>query len=107
LAPEVLPPSRNRFHGACRGVRRHAHVDHTGVALDIKDALGRDAALGVGQNIMHVDGLGFLPPSLAGVFQVADQCFFLGIDADNGLPRRDKVLFLDLNIAKLRVAVGG
>jgi hypothetical protein len=32
---------------------------------------------------MHVDGVSLLTPSLAGVFKVANQFLFLGIDTDD------------------------
>ena len=37
----------------------------------------------------------FLPPGLAGVFEVPQHLFFLGIDTDDGIARRHKVLFRD------------
>jgi hypothetical protein len=55
---------------------------------------------------MPGDGVGLLPPRLPGMFQVAKPGFLLGIDPDERLARRHKVLFRGLTIAKLRVALG-
>jgi hypothetical protein len=43
---------------------------------------------------------------LTGIFEVANELFFLGIDTDDGIAGRDKALFLGRNIAKLRVPIG-
>ena len=135
--PVVVPPAQDRCHRELGRVGRHAHVDGAFVALHIIDAIGGDPAKRIRQKIMHVDGLGFLPPGLAGVFEVPQQLFFLagltldlhicrkntrqamkyrgftaierksclGIDTDDGIARRHKVLFLGRNIPKLRVAI--
>ena len=103
--PVVVPPAQDRCHRELGRVGRHAHVDGAFVALHIIDAIGGDPAKRIRQKIMHVDGLGFLPPGLAGVFEVPQHLFFLGIDTDDGIARRHKVLFLGRNIPKLRVAI--
>lgn len=74
--PVVLPPTRDRFHRELWGVRRQAKIDGAFVALHIKEPIGRYTAQGVGQKIMHVDGVGLLPPGLTGVFEVANELFF-------------------------------
>jgi hypothetical protein len=55
---------------------------------------------------MHVDPFGLRrPPRLALVLEVADQLLLLGVDADDGLARRDERAFALGDVAELSVPI--
>ena len=105
------PPVANRIDGQVGGVagRGHAHVSL--VAFRIVDAVRCCAADRIRRKVVIVDLRGLLAPRLAGVFELADEFFFLRVHADprvatvaKGFALRGDVLEL---LITLRVRLAG
>src|SRR6058998_31352 len=80
----TLPPVSNGMRGESRGVVRDANDDRTTVVTGLINAIRNGNANSVGQEIVIIDSPGFAVPTGSGVFKVADQFAFLGINADDG-----------------------
>jgi hypothetical protein len=74
----------------------------------MRDAIGRDLAEFRDLEVMHPNRLGLALGTqlLAGVLEVADQLFLLGVDGDGRRSRRDGGLYRRIDVLELRVAIG-
>jgi len=106
LTAKRTPPVSDHLDGKLRGIGGLADIDVAPVMSEIANAIRHGFAQRVLLKIMFVDGVGGLTPAPAGVLEVADQLFFLGVHANHGQSRLEKGLFLLLEIAKLRLSVG-
>ena len=99
------PPVFDTVSGKTCGIRRGSHGHGATVAVDIVDRVGRGPALGVVEEVIGIDGLGFPAPDGTGIFEVAHQFLLLGIHAYHRQARSRELLALLLDVLKLRIAI--
>ena len=77
------------------------------LACEVVDAIRHGPAEFLDQEVMHPDFLGFAPraPCPAGILEVADKLFFLGIDRDHRLARGQCGSHTLVEMHELRVAI--
>ena len=80
----TLPPMTDSVSSEGGCVVRNTDDDRTTVGERLVDAVRDGDAERVGEKVMIIDGPGLAIPACAGVFKVADQFAFLGIDTDDG-----------------------
>ena len=101
----LTPPMVDAIGGELGGVRGRAHGHCAAVFLGIVDRVGRGPTLGVGNEVVGVDPLGFPAPGGAGIFEIAHQFLLLGVHADHRLAGRREGRAMLLNVLELRLSV--
>ena len=84
------PPTGDHVHRELGRIGRGTDIDGTLIVGDVIDTVGHCPALGIGWEVMHIDGGGFQTPGGAGILEIADQLLLLGVDADGWPPRGGK-----------------
>ena len=100
------PPMRDSVSGEGGSVMGHA--DHNGASISeqIIDAVRDGDARGVGAEVMIVDQAGRQIPTCTGIFEIADQFAFFGIDADDGETTALKPVAKIAEVEELLVTIG-
>lgn len=106
VLPVSLPPVTEGICSQVWNVFRGRHADVAGVAFRIIDPIRHSKSFGIGTEVVIVDLLTFAAPRLAGVFELANQLFFLRVHADPRVARFAKRLTLTGDVAELFVAFG-
>jgi hypothetical protein len=104
----LCPPSADGVDGEAGGVVIDADADPAGVAGDVVDPVGHRAAKLGDLEVMHAHRfrLTLRPQFAAGILEVADQFFLLGVDRDCRLAGGKRRLHRGVDVLELRVAVG-
>src|SRR6516165_7195787 len=108
LASHRRTPVTDRLDRKLGSVAGDADADPTFIGAHIVNPVGhRLAQLLIGK-IVHIDALwrAFWTPVGAGVLEVAEQLFLLGIDRDHRLPGSLRSQYLRVDVLELRIAVG-
>src|SRR6516165_512908 len=108
LASHRRTPVTDRLDRKLGSVAGDADADPTFIGAHIVNTVGhRLAQLLIGK-IVHIDALwrAFWTPVGAGVLEVAEQLFLLGIDRDHRLPGSLRSQYLRVDVLELRIAVG-
>ena len=79
----MLPPSEQVVCGEVGGVVGGAHHHEAAVGAQVVDAVGDGDAVGLGAEVVVVDGVRSFRPAATGILEVADQFPLLGIDTDD------------------------
>ena len=97
----------------CDGVSRDGggvmgDADHDGPSIgeQIIDAVRDGDARGIGAEVVIVDPAGRQIPARPGIFEIADQFTFFGIDADDGETAALKSVAKIAQVEELMVAIG-
>ena len=105
LAAFLQPPLRNGLDSKGWGVVTGPEKHRAPVGQRIVDAVGSYQRLGLGTKVVIFDRKGIAIPFGAGVFEVADQFLFLGIDTDDGQSLSGKSFLLLADVKELLMAV--
>src|SRR3954451_23821508 len=103
----LLPPAADRLNRERRRVAAHANAHPAGIGCEIVDAIRHRPAEFLDQEVMHPDLLRVTlrTPVPTGVLEVSDQLFFLSVDRDHRLARRQCGPHALLEMSELRIAV--
>ncbi len=83
-------------------------TDPARIGGDIVDAVRHRAAQRFAEEVIHPHffGIALRPPFPAGILEVADQFFLLGVDRNHRLLRRQRRLHALVDVTELSVPVG-
>src|SRR4051794_40940796 len=103
----LLPPAADRLNRERRRVAAHANAHPAGIGCEIVDAIRHRPAEFLDQEVMHPDLLRVTlrTPVPTGVLEVSDQLFFLSVDRDHRLARRQCGPHALIEMIELRIAV--
>ena len=101
-----LPPAQQVVSGEVGGVVRGADDHEAAVGGQVVDAVGNGDAVGLGAEVVVVDGKRGSFPSRAVVLEIAHQFPLLGVDADDRQAAFGEPQALRGDVLELFVAVG-
>src|SRR5271157_4466448 len=102
----MLPGMSNAVAGKGAGVVAHAQVDVCVIPSQVVEGVRVDDAFGIGGEIVVQRFPDLLGVNLAVAKQVADVLFFLGVDAENGIPCGLVFRSQPCDFQELAIAVG-
>ncbi len=79
-----VPPAGDRTSCEAWSVMRNSHKDGAPIGYQIVNPVGDSYADRIGSEIVIVDEYRRAIPAGSGIFEVADEFSFFGIDTDNG-----------------------
>jgi ribosomal protein S18 acetylase RimI-like enzyme len=108
LAPHRVEPAAGGGDGELSRVARDPDAHPPGIGANVVDAIRHDLAefLVLEVVLLHALRIAFRAIVGASVLMVADQLFLLGVDRNDGLPRRLCGDRLNVDVLELRIAVG-
>jgi hypothetical protein len=101
----IPPTSRNSVYHKPRCISRVANVNVAAIVDHVVDAIGYSSSNRIRPEVVCVDILWFLAPSLSVVLEISNQLLLLCVNADNRPPCGLKSLYLGFNVLKLRVPI--
>ena len=104
--PLLAPPMCNGVRGKRGCVMRDAHHDRSSIREQVIDSVWDGNTGGIRAEIVVVDQAGRQIPAQAGVFEVADQFAFFGVDANDGQAAALEALPKITQIEELIIAIG-
>ena len=104
--PLLAPPMSDGVSGEGRGVMGDADYDGPAMGEQIIDAVRDGDARGIGAEVVIVDQAGRQIPARPGIFEIADQFPFFGIDANDGETAALKSVAQIAAVEELMVAIG-
>jgi hypothetical protein len=102
----LAPPMSDGMSREGGGVMGDADHDRPAIGEQIIDAVGNGDARGIGAEVVIVDQAGRQIPARPGIFEIADQFAFFGIDANNGETAVLKSVTQIAEVEELMVAIG-
>ena len=73
--------------------------------LQVVDPVGNGSTDRITREIIDIDHLGLASPGPTRVFEITNQFFFLGIDADDGMTGGPKQLLDPPNVPELTISI--
>ena len=101
----VLQPGEDGICGEGRRVVTGADTHHSSIDDRVVNAIRADFCSCIGRKIMIGNVAVTVAPHAAGIFEVADEFFFLGIDADDRLTLPGKTFAGATDMAELEVSL--
>jgi len=101
-----MPPVRNGVSGESRSVVGNADHQSAAVLRDIVNPVRNGDSDGIGAEVVIVDATRSQFPTMAGVFEGADQFAFLAVHADDGEMTALETIAQLSQIFKLKIAAG-
>jgi hypothetical protein len=102
----LAPPMSDGVSGEGRCVMGDADYDGASIGEQIIDAVRDGDARGIGAEVVIVDQAGRQIPTRPGIFEIADQFTFFGIDANDGETAALKSVAQIAEVEELMVAIG-
>jgi len=102
----LAPPMSDGMSREGGGVMGDADHDRPAIGEQIIDAVRDGDARGIGAEVVIVDQAGRQIPARPGIFEIADQFAFFGIDANDGETAALKSVAKIAEIEELMVAIG-
>ena len=102
----LAPPMSDGVSGEGRCVMGDADYDGAAIGEQIIDAVRDGDTRGIGAEIVIVDQAGRQIPARPGIFEIADQFTFFGIDANDGETAALKSVAQIAEVEELMVAMG-
>jgi hypothetical protein len=102
----LAPPMCDSVSGEGGCVMGDADYDRASIGEQIIDAVRDGDARGIGAEVVIVDQAGTQIPARTGIFEIADQFAFFGIDADDGETAALKSVAKIAEVEELMVAIG-
>src|SRR5712692_10832132 len=102
----LAPPMSDGVSGEGRCVMGDADYDGAAIGEQIIDAVRDGDTRGIGAEIVIVDQAGRQIPARPGIFEIADQFTFFGIDANDGETAMLKSVTQIAEVEELMVAIG-
>jgi hypothetical protein len=102
----LAPPMSNGVSGEGGCVMGDADHDGSSIGEQIIDAVRDGDARGIGAEVVIVDQAGTQIPARTGIFEIADQFTFFGIDANDGETAALKSVSKIAEVEELMVAIG-
>jgi hypothetical protein len=104
--PLLAPPMRDGVSGEGGCVMGDTDHDRPSMGEQIIDAVRDGDARGIGAEVVIVDQAGTQIPARTGIFEIADQFTFFGIDANDGETAALKSVSKIAEVEELMVAIG-
>jgi len=103
----MAPPPADRSNREGSGVMIGSDNDKAAIVADVVDAIGVGARyVGAGEVVtLNLLGLFGRKPLLAGVVEVSDEFFFLGVHRDHRKAKRQPSFHFTVDMSKLRIAI--
>lgn len=99
------PPVLDGVNGQIGSVTGSCHAHVTFIAFRIVDSIRCRPAFRIAWEVVIVDLFRFLTPSLARVFELADEFLFLRIHADSWVATLAEILALFVEVPKLSITL--
>ncbi len=102
----LAPPMSDGVSGEGRCVMGDADYDGAAIGEQIIDAVRDGDTRGIGAEVVIIDQTGRQIPARPGIFEIADQFTFFGIDANDGETAALKSVAQIAEVEELMVAIG-
>ena len=102
----TLPPVRDGVRGKSRRIVRYANHEGSAISCDVVDSVGNRDTCSVSTEVVIEDAAGLSIPASAGIFEIANEFAFFGVDADDGKMPPLKTVTQVGEIFELPVSVG-